>query len=221
VYPLLGLLAVIPELIGPFRTWVFAAVATLVCIPILATVRQWLGPRSLAALLDMMTTTVASLCALVVFAIWNIFSRHASYRIAEAYWPAYVLVALAVLIIAGRYALKRWHGSALALRERISAAHVSVADLNHVLFDHPSLAWQRKHWNLLPWAAGLAALGTAVATGIGGRDYLWAALSIVGLPIFLSPVVSVVLMWLSLRTYLGTNRQIQIASPFGSSAPVS
>ena len=214
VYPLLGLLAIIPEFTGSFRAWIFAVAAILTTLPIVTTVHQWLRPRRLAPLLNMMAGVIFGLTLLMLLALWNVFSRHQSYAVAQAYWFAYVLIGLATFFFAFRYALNRWRPSACALRDRVFEGRLHEAILNEFLFFHPSLTWQRKHWRILVPAAALASVVTLAVVGIGSRDHLWFALSLAGIPIFVPPPISAAVMRWYTWHYLG-GRDVEIVLSYG------
>ena len=189
--PLLGLLAVFPEFTGSFRISIYVVVGILVVAPFVVVVYQRLRPSSLGALMTMATVVIVAAFLLLLLMIWNIFYRQNSFWVVGAFWPVYVLVTLGTCFFAFRYARNRWRSSVLWLKSQVDGGRINMEAVAHFMFGHPSLTGNKKlAWAVKP-AVAAAALATVFVTGIGGAQYLFAILSLVGIPIFIPPMISV------------------------------
>lgn len=188
--PLLGLLAVFPEFTGSFRTSIFVVAGILVVAPIVVVVHQRLRPSSLGALMSMATVVIVAACLLLLLGAWNVFYRQNTFWVVGAFWPVYVLVTLGTCFFAFRYAHNRWRSSVLWLKDQVDGGRINMEAVAHFMFGHPSLAGNKKlAWAVKP-AVAAAALATVFVTGIGGTKYLFAIMSLISIPIFIPPVIS-------------------------------
>jgi hypothetical protein len=212
--PLFGLIAVFPEFTGSFRASIFVVAGISVVAPIVMVVHQRLRPSSLGALMSMATVVIVAACLLLLMGTWNIFYRQNTFWVVGAFWPVYVLVTLGTCFFAFRYARNRWRKSVLWLKNQIDGGRVNMEAVAHFLIGHPSLAGNKKlAWAVKP-AVAVAALATVFVTGIGGTKYLFAIMSLVGIPIFLPPVISMLTKaWYYAFHLSGEDIQIMTSGP--------